>query len=97
MDADDLSQLASLGSGSPNERHLKKQRFTQLQEILNKAFDEDKEEFDRSGIPSSSKPVGKRKPNGKFNRLGLAWEIVNTCSERLITHRILILDIHDWL
>ncbi|KAJ7979328.1 putative Regulatory protein NPR1 [Quillaja saponaria] len=54
MDADDLSQLSYLGNGTPEERLVKRQRYTELQEILTKAFNEDKEEFDRSAISSSS-------------------------------------------
>nr|XP_048335586.1 BTB/POZ domain and ankyrin repeat-containing protein NPR1-like [Ziziphus jujuba var. spinosa] len=68
MDADDLSQLAYLGNDTPEERLVKKQRYMELQEDLNKAFKEDKEEFDRSAISSSSSStsVGVVKPNGKL-------------------------------
>ncbi|KAK3014728.1 hypothetical protein RJ639_008398 [Escallonia herrerae] len=48
MDADDLSELAYLGNDGPDERQLKKQRYIELQEVLSKAFSEDKEEFHRS-------------------------------------------------
>lgn len=67
MDADDISQLACLGNDSPEERLLKKQRYMELQEVLNKAFDEDKQENDRSAMsPSaSSTSRGLVKPNGK--------------------------------
>ncbi|KAK2985787.1 hypothetical protein RJ640_021572, partial [Escallonia rubra] len=54
MDADDLSELAHLGNDSPDERQLKKQRYIELQEVLSKAFSEDKEEFHRSNNLSSS-------------------------------------------
>lgn len=54
MDADDLSQLACMGNDSPEERVAKRRRYMELQEVLNKVFHEDKEEFDRSGISSSS-------------------------------------------
>ncbi|KAK6944805.1 Ankyrin repeat [Dillenia turbinata] len=50
MDADDWSQLAYLGHGSAR----KKQRYMELLEIVNEAFTEDKEEFDRSTMSSSS-------------------------------------------
>lgn len=53
MDADDLPQLANVGSDSPEELVAKKQRYLELLEVLNKAFYEDKKEFDRSGISSS--------------------------------------------
>jgi regulatory protein NPR1 len=54
MDADDLSELAYLGKDTPDERQLKKQRYIELQEVLNQAFSEDKEEFQKSNILSSS-------------------------------------------
>lgn len=54
MDADDLSQLACMGNDSPEERVAKRRRYMELQEVLNKVFHEDKVEFDRSGISSSS-------------------------------------------
>ncbi|KAM7509690.1 hypothetical protein LguiA_020143 [Lonicera macranthoides] len=71
MDADDLSELAYLGNDTPDERQLKKQRYMELQEVLSKAFTEDKEEFRRSNnlsSSSSSAPVGvaKAKGNGKL-------------------------------
>lgn len=68
MDADDLSQLAYLGNDTPEERLVKRRRNMELQEVLSKAFSEDKEEFDRSGISSSSSStsIGVVKPNGKL-------------------------------
>ncbi|KAJ4851145.1 hypothetical protein Tsubulata_003229 [Turnera subulata] len=68
MDADDLSQLAYLGNDTPEERQVKRQRYMELQEVLSKAFSEDKQEFDRSGISSSSssKSVGAGRSNGKL-------------------------------
>ncbi|KAJ8766937.1 hypothetical protein K2173_011755 [Erythroxylum novogranatense] len=68
MDADDLSELAYLGNDTPEERLLKRQRYTQLQDILSKAFNEDKEEFGRSAVSSSSstKSTGKARSNGKL-------------------------------
>lgn len=54
MDADDLSELAYLGNDTPDQRLLKKRRYMELQEVLSKAFSEDKEEFDKSTISSSS-------------------------------------------
>lgn len=47
MDADDLSEIAYMGNDTPEERQLKKQRYMELQEILSKAFSEDKLEFDK--------------------------------------------------
>lgn len=39
---------------TPEERELKKQKYLNVQETLNKAFTEDKEEFDKSYTISSS-------------------------------------------
>ncbi|XVE97972.1 hypothetical protein REPUB_Repub03eG0064900 [Reevesia pubescens] len=68
MDADDLSQLACGGNDGPEERLVKRQRYMELQDVLTKAFHEDKEEFDRSTISSSSssKSIGVTRPNGKL-------------------------------
>ncbi|KAE8680993.1 Regulatory protein NPR2 [Hibiscus syriacus] len=54
MDADDLSQLACGGNDTAEERAVKRKRYVELQDVLSKAFHEDKEEFDRSAISSSS-------------------------------------------
>ncbi|KAK9274559.1 hypothetical protein L1049_021808 [Liquidambar formosana] len=64
MDAEDLSELACL----PDERLLKKRRYIELQEVLSKAFSEDKEEFDRSAISSSSSStsIGLVRPNSNL-------------------------------
>nr|AYM55854.1 nonexpresser of PR genes 1 [Camptotheca acuminata] len=68
MDADELSELAYLGKDTPEERQMKKQRYMDLQEVVSKAFNEDKEEFDRSNISSSSSStsIGVMRPNGKL-------------------------------
>ncbi|MED6127095.1 Nitrogen permease reactivator protein [Stylosanthes scabra] len=68
MDADDLTQLACMNNDSPEERLAKRRRYMELQEILSKAFNEDKEEFDKSAISSSSSStsVGVIRPNGKL-------------------------------
>ncbi|XP_043718834.1 BTB/POZ domain and ankyrin repeat-containing protein NPR1-like [Telopea speciosissima] len=54
MDADNLQELAYRGNDIPEERVLKKKRYMELQEILTKAFHEDKEEFEKSAAVSSS-------------------------------------------
>ncbi|CAN4084959.1 unnamed protein product [Withania somnifera] len=54
MDADDLSEISYMGNDSPEERQLKKQRYMELQEILTKAFTEDKQEFAKANNLSSS-------------------------------------------
>ncbi|XP_041004937.1 BTB/POZ domain and ankyrin repeat-containing protein NPR1 [Juglans microcarpa x Juglans regia] len=68
MDADDISELAYLGSSNPEERLLKKQRYMELQEVLRQAFNEDKEEFDKSAMSSSasSTSLGVVRSNGKL-------------------------------
>ncbi|KAM3301207.1 regulatory protein NPR1 [Capsicum chacoense] len=65
MDADDLSEIAYMGNDTPEERRLKKQRYMELQEILTKAFTEDKEEFAKTNVSSScsSTSKGVHKPN----------------------------------
>lgn len=65
MDADDLSEIAYMGNDTVEERQLKKQRYMELQEILSKAFTEDKEEFAKTNMSSScsSTSKGVDKPN----------------------------------
>lgn len=72
MDADDLSQIAYLGNETSEERLVKRQRHLELQEALSKAFNEDKQEFDRSVISSSSstKSIGTARSNGKLIDMG---------------------------
>jgi regulatory protein NPR1 len=50
---DDEAELASLGRDTFTSTE-KKRRFHDLQDLLLKAFDEDKEEFDRSALSSSA-------------------------------------------
>ncbi|KAK4391810.1 BTB/POZ domain and ankyrin repeat-containing protein NPR1 [Sesamum angolense] len=54
MDRDDYPEIAGLGNGSLDECPLKRQRRMEIEEILSKAFTEDKEEFDRTINLSSS-------------------------------------------
>ncbi|XP_047330016.1 BTB/POZ domain and ankyrin repeat-containing protein NPR1-like [Impatiens glandulifera] len=64
MDAEDLSELARLENETEEDRQVKKRRFMELQEIVGKAFVEDKEEYDRNqNICSSS-------TNTTSNKLG---------------------------
>ncbi|KNA06459.1 hypothetical protein SOVF_180800 [Spinacia oleracea] len=67
MDAEDLSQLAFLGKDTPEERQRKRKRYLELQDALTKAFSEDKEEFDRSTLSSSSSSTPMGRPYGKTN------------------------------
>ncbi|KAM7258097.1 hypothetical protein ACFE04_013838 [Oxalis oulophora] len=71
MDAEDITQLAYLGNDTPEERQLKRQRYLELQDVLSKAFNEDKEEFDKSvsalsSSSSSTKSKVTARPNGKL-------------------------------
>lgn len=68
MDVDDLSKLAYVGDDTPEERLRKKSRYTELQEVLKQAFNEDKEEY-KSAISSSSSSttIGVPRPNNKLN------------------------------
>jgi regulatory protein NPR1 len=81
MDADDLSQIAYLGNETSEERLVKRQRHLELQEALSKAFNEDKQEFDRSVISSSSstKSIGTARSNGKLIDMGGGHE-AQSCS-----------------
>ncbi|KAL6496518.1 hypothetical protein OROGR_029776 [Orobanche gracilis] len=66
MDRDDYPELAQNGKDCP----LKRQRRMEIEEILSKAFSEDKEEFDRTinfSSSSSSSSVGMIIPNGNVN------------------------------
>lgn len=67
MDADDLSDLAYLGNDTAEERLLKKRRYMELQDQVCKAFNEDREEHDKSKISSSSSSTspGLGRTNGK--------------------------------
>ncbi|KAH6761686.1 regulatory protein [Perilla frutescens var. hirtella] len=67
MDRDDYSEIAQMGNGFPDDCPLKKQRRMEIDEVLSKAFTEDKEELDRTmnlSSSSSSSSVGILRPNG---------------------------------
>ncbi|KAL7133193.1 hypothetical protein ABFS83_12G123800 [Erythranthe nasuta] len=67
MDRDDYPDIAQMGNGSPEECPLKRQRRMEIEEVLTKAFTEDKEEIDRTinlSPSSSSSSVGIMRPNG---------------------------------
>ncbi|XP_048133753.1 BTB/POZ domain and ankyrin repeat-containing protein NPR1-like isoform X2 [Rhodamnia argentea] len=68
MDADDCTQLAFLDNGTPEEQLLKRRRFTEIQEAISKAFNEDKEEFEKSHVSSfsSSSSSGAMRPKRKL-------------------------------
>lgn len=51
---DDLPDLFYLEKGTPVEQRVKRRRFMELKEEVQKAFDKDKAESVRSGFSSSS-------------------------------------------
>lgn len=51
---DDLPDLFYLEKGTHEEQRIKRTRFMELKDDVNKAFNKDKAEFTRSGISSSS-------------------------------------------
>ncbi|XVF27219.1 hypothetical protein REPUB_Repub14bG0088100 [Reevesia pubescens] len=51
---DDLPDLFYLERGTPEEQKIKRSRFRELKEDLQKAFNKDKAEFNRNGFSSSS-------------------------------------------
>ncbi|OMO70442.1 BTB/POZ-like protein [Corchorus capsularis] len=51
---DDLPDLFYLEKGSPEEQKLKRSRFRELKDDVQKAFTKDKAEFNRTGLTSSS-------------------------------------------
>ncbi|KAG6424118.1 hypothetical protein SASPL_114531 [Salvia splendens] len=54
MDRDDYPEIARLGNGVPDHCPLKKKRRMEIEEVLSKAYSEDKEEFNRTMNISSS-------------------------------------------
>ncbi|KAL1563326.1 BTB/POZ domain and ankyrin repeat-containing protein NPR1-like [Salvia divinorum] len=67
MDRDDYPEIAKLGNGVPDDCPLKKKRRMEIEEVLSKAYSEDKEEFNRTmniSSSSSSPPAGILRPNG---------------------------------
>uniref|UniRef100_A0A1J3CVK1 Regulatory protein NPR1 n=1 Tax=Noccaea caerulescens TaxID=107243 RepID=A0A1J3CVK1_NOCCA len=70
MDCEDLSVLACIDEDTPEKRIQKKQRYMEIQETLQKAFTEDKEEYGKSSLSASSSSTSKstatkRSNNGK--------------------------------
>lgn len=51
---DDLPDLFYLEKGNPHEQRIKRTRFLELKEDVQKAFNKDKAEINRSGLSSSS-------------------------------------------
>lgn len=51
---DDLPDLFYLEKGTPDEQRIKRRRFMELKNDVQKAFNKDKAESSRSGLSSSS-------------------------------------------
>lgn len=51
---DDMSEFTCLEKGTSEERRIKRQRYDELKSMLSEAFSKDKEEFEKSGMSSSS-------------------------------------------
>ncbi|GLJ48043.1 hypothetical protein SUGI_1014440 [Cryptomeria japonica] len=51
---DDMSEFASLEKGTSEEQRLKRQRYDELKAVVSEAFMQDKEEFQKSSLSSSS-------------------------------------------
>ncbi|PIM99766.1 hypothetical protein CDL12_27737 [Handroanthus impetiginosus] len=69
MDREDYPEIAQMGNGSFEDCPLKRQRRMEIEEVLSKAFTEDKEELDHTinlSSSSSSSSVGMMRPNGKL-------------------------------
>lgn len=60
MDCNDMSHITYTGDDTAEVRFTKRKRYMEIQEVLRKAFDEDKQVFDRSGISSSSSSTSVR-------------------------------------
>eukprot|EP01018_Ginkgo_biloba_P004028 Gb_08411 [translate_table: standard] len=51
---DDISEFTCLEKGTSEEQRVKRQRYDELKDTLSEAFSKDKEEFEKSGMSSSS-------------------------------------------
>ncbi|GKV44261.1 hypothetical protein SLEP1_g51458 [Rubroshorea leprosula] len=66
---DDLQELFYLDTGTPEEQRIKRTRFMELKEDVQKAFNKDKAEISRSGLSSSSSSTSLKNAIGKLRRL----------------------------
>lgn len=68
MDREDYyPEIAQLGNGFLEDSPSKRQRRMEIEEVMSKAYTEDKEEFNRTinlSSSSSSSSVGMLRPNG---------------------------------
>ncbi|KAF8390926.1 hypothetical protein HHK36_023226 [Tetracentron sinense] len=63
---DDLPDQLYLDKGTPDQKRIKRARFLELKEDVQKAFDKDISELSRSGFLSSSSSSSSRKGGGKY-------------------------------
>lgn len=67
---DDLPDLFYLEKGTPDEQRIKRARFMELKDDVQKAFNKDKAEINRSGLSSSSSSSSLREgANNKLRKL----------------------------
>lgn len=68
MDDDALGELACLATGTTEEQLRKRKRYLELQELLSKAFNEDKKEQNRSISSSSSSTATEERGRSRVSR-----------------------------
>eukprot|EP00262_Sarcandra_glabra_P016735 TRINITY_DN5553_c0_g1_i1.p1 TRINITY_DN5553_c0_g1~~TRINITY_DN5553_c0_g1_i1.p1 ORF type:complete len:588 (+),score=111.42 TRINITY_DN5553_c0_g1_i1:989-2752(+) len=66
---DDLPDLFYLQKGTPDEQKIKRMRFCELKEDVQKAFNKDKAEFRRSGLSSSSSSSSSLRETANKNKV----------------------------
>ncbi|GMH18084.1 hypothetical protein Nepgr_019925 [Nepenthes gracilis] len=66
MDDDHLSEIAYTRNDTAEQQILKRKKYMELEEIVCKAFNQDKEELDRSNLSTSSSSTSMVKPYGKL-------------------------------
>ncbi|KAL6220977.1 hypothetical protein ACLB2K_008730 [Fragaria x ananassa] len=64
-----LRALCQSGDDTPEVRLTKRKRYMEIQEVLSKAFDEDKLDIDRSGMSSSSSSTSARAVRPKLTAM----------------------------
>lgn len=69
VDSEDLTILALVEEDTPEQRQQKRQRFMEIQEIVQMAFSKDKEDLGKSSLSASSsstsKLTGKKRSTAK--------------------------------
>ncbi|KAL9270300.1 BTB/POZ domain and ankyrin repeat-containing protein [Drosera capensis] len=65
VEDDNLNDLATIGNESPEQQVMKKQKYSEFEELVNQAFTKDKEETDLSILSSSSSSTSIMKPQAR--------------------------------